>query len=57
VTKAQDAAVMSAEVVCAKKKCVKDKRKTPTVTITQIVTTVCTAVNQNNGLLQLNAQL
>jgi hypothetical protein len=48
---------MSAEAVYAKKKCVKDKKKTPTATVTQIVTTACTAVSQNNGHMQLSAQL
>jgi hypothetical protein len=48
---------MNAEAVYVKKKCAKDKKKTPTATITQIVTTACTAASQNNGHIQLNAQL
>jgi hypothetical protein len=48
---------MNAEVVCARKRCAKVKKKTPTATITQIVTWDYTAESPNNGLFQLNVQL
>jgi len=47
----------NAEAVYVKKRCAKVKKETPTATITQIVTTVSTAVSPNNGLTPLNVQL
>lgn len=48
---------MNVEVVYARKRCVRDNRKTPTVTITQIATTVSIAVSLISGHLPLIAQL
>jgi len=56
-TQVEIVAVTSAEAVYVKKRCVKVKKKTATATITQIVTTVCTAVKANNGLTRLYARL
>ena len=51
------AEVTNAEAVFAKKKRAKDKKKTPTATITQTVKMVYIAENPNNGHTLLNAQL
>ena len=56
-TKAAVVAAMSAVAVCAKKRCVKVRKKTPTATITQIVTMVYTAESLSNGHSQRNVQL
>lgn len=48
---------MNVEVVYARRRCVRDNRKTLTVTITQIATTVSIAVSLTSGHLPLIAQL
>lgn len=51
------AEVTNAEVAYVKKKRAKDRRKTPTATITLTVIMVCIAENPSNGHMLLNARL
>ena len=55
--KAAVVVAMSAVAVCAKKRCAKVRKKTPTATITQIVTMVYTAESLSNGHFQRSVQL